>query len=126
MSNQCIHCKRDTSFGSGLFVNRIPADDGYICPECGAYSCDRCEKPIAIDEDVGTKEVFGNSEGKSLPNEFSDGAYKVHEECLTGEERELLTLNNKVNDLTKRLMIQGERLKIEALQKKKRKEITNG
>jgi|TARA_R110001583_G_scaffold44423_1_gene140840 regulation of enolase protein 1 (concanavalin A-like superfamily) len=36
------------------------------------------------------------------------------------------TIRDKVNDLTKRLMIQGERLKIEALQKKKRKEITNG
>lgn len=26
--------------GSGLFVNRIPADDGYICPEC--FVCDDC------------------------------------------------------------------------------------
>ena len=102
MSNQCIHCKRDTSFGSGLFVNRIPADDGYICPECGAYTCDRCGKPIAIDEDIGTEEVFGNSDyhpfiysiGKSLSNEFSDGSWKVHEECLTREEQELLILND--------------------------------
>lgn len=34
------------------------------------------------------------------------------------------TIRDKVNDLTRRLMIQGERLKIEALKKKKRKEIT--
>ena len=102
MSNQCIHCKRDTSFGSGLFVNRIPhfeeGNDGYICPECGAYPCDRCGKPINIDEDIGTDAVFGNCDGESLPNEFSDGAYKVHEECLTRDERELLILNNKEGD----------------------------
>lgn len=34
-------------------------------------------------------------------------------------------IRDRVNDLTRRLMIQGERLKIEALQKKKIKEITN-
>ena len=50
----CTHCGQDTSFGTGLFVNRIPSgadarmvldggpDDvyldvmleGYLCPEC--------------------------------------------------------------------------------------------
>jgi hypothetical protein len=38
----CIDCKRDTSFGSGLFVNRIPADDGYMCPDCQSVECDVC------------------------------------------------------------------------------------
>jgi len=38
----CIECKRDTSFGSGLFVNRIPADDGYMCPDCQSVECDVC------------------------------------------------------------------------------------
>jgi hypothetical protein len=44
---RCVQCGRDTSFGSGLFVNRISADreferedgvielrDGFLCPEC--------------------------------------------------------------------------------------------
>jgi len=33
----CVHCRRDTSFGSGLFVNRYPVsgdEDGYCCDEC--------------------------------------------------------------------------------------------
>ena len=44
----CTHCHRDTSFGSGLFVNRIPSmtedEDGYLCPECQMFDCDRCNK----------------------------------------------------------------------------------
>lgn len=41
----CVHCRRDTSFGSGKFVNRYPVfglyntnlkreEDGYCCDEC--------------------------------------------------------------------------------------------
>jgi len=40
MSNICLWCRRDTSFGTGLFVNRIPAwledEEGYKCIECGS------------------------------------------------------------------------------------------
>ena len=38
IGSKCIKCFKDTSIGSGLFVNRIPASDddydGYICIEC--------------------------------------------------------------------------------------------
>jgi len=30
----CKECGEDTSFGSGKFVNRISADDQYLCEEC--------------------------------------------------------------------------------------------
>jgi len=32
----CNECGEDTSFTSfnGKFVNRIPADDGWLCPDC--------------------------------------------------------------------------------------------
>ena len=45
----CIECRQDTSFGSGRFVNRIPADngeeDGYMCAECQFPElCFFCEK----------------------------------------------------------------------------------
>jgi len=30
----CVSCGHDTAYGSGRFVNRIPADGGYICEEC--------------------------------------------------------------------------------------------
>ena len=61
IKNLCTHCGKDTSFGSGLFVNRIPSgadgrlilaggDDvtidvtleGYMCPECQMMECDKC------------------------------------------------------------------------------------
>ena len=44
--NLCIECHQDTSFGSGLFVNRIPAEhgtqDGYLCHQCQLVECDKC------------------------------------------------------------------------------------
>lgn len=43
IGDRCVECGRDTSLGSGLFVNRVPAEvddgsggtvEGYYCPEC--------------------------------------------------------------------------------------------
>jgi len=44
MGNNCVSCGHDTSFGSGRFVNRIPASvssgideeerEGYMCQQC--------------------------------------------------------------------------------------------
>ena len=44
IGNLCVHCRQDTSFGSGRFVNRYPVyglenqdgqkEDGYCCNEC--------------------------------------------------------------------------------------------
>ena len=45
LNDKCVHCKEDTSFGSGRFVNRYPVFgldpnnegieyDGYCCDEC--------------------------------------------------------------------------------------------
>ena len=48
IGDYCVECLQSTAFGSGRFVNRIPADrdiedeegnhlgnrDGYLCPEC--------------------------------------------------------------------------------------------
>ncbi len=42
----CIECGNDTAFGSGRFVNRIPADngvrEGYLCAECQSADCEAC------------------------------------------------------------------------------------
>ena len=54
VGDMCIYCDRSTSFGSGRFVNRIPADDGeldgWMCAECQfpevCFSCEE-EKPMA-------------------------------------------------------------------------------
>lgn len=38
MGDICLDCRQDTSWGSGRFVNRIPAgqdnENGYLCAEC--------------------------------------------------------------------------------------------
>ena len=48
IGNKCVSCLKDTSFGSGRFVNRIPAGtdeyEGYQCPECQMIECDECKK----------------------------------------------------------------------------------
>ena len=48
IGNKCVSCFKDTSFGSGRFVNRIPAGtdeyEGYQCPECQMIECDECHK----------------------------------------------------------------------------------
>jgi len=91
IGNRCVHCGEDTSFGSGKFVNRIPADadyealdnqgnvifadgeyrDGYACAECMAMPCDRCDELIPLDEDIC----------------LDDGNIIVHYKCLTEDER---------------------------------------
>ena len=89
----CIRdrCLRSTAFGTGLFVNRIPADNdeyiGWLCPECNYWECDRCDEKIYCDEDITAYDVFDENKN------FSDGAYRVHYECLTEEEKKLLEEN---------------------------------
>ena len=67
-------CRMSTStaFGNGRFVNRIPADrdvedeegnylgsrDGYLCPECNFFECDRCDEKIYCDEDITARDVL--------------------------------------------------------------------
>ena len=91
IGDKCVECLRSTSFGSGLFVNRIPADNdkyiGYLCPECNFWECDRCDEKIYCDEDITAYDVFGEHKN------FSDSAYRICEECLTEEEKKLLEEN---------------------------------
>ena len=108
---RCVYCCADTSFGSGKFVNRVPADadcavetadghvifkegeyrDGYACAECMMLECCRCGKPIDLNEDVTPYDVTGGCE-------FDDGTFRVHEDCLTDKESELF--NAEINKLT--------------------------
>ena len=95
IGDYCVECLQSTAFGTGRFVNRIPADrdvedeegnylgsrDGYLCPECNFWECDRCDEKIYCDEDITARDVYGEA------RDFSDGAYRVHEECLTKEEK---------------------------------------
>ena len=101
IGDKCVECLRLTSFGTGLFVNRIPADNdeyiGWLCPECNWHECDRCDEKIYCDEDFTPYDVYRPDEVHSSVEvaEFSDGAYRVHYECLTEEEKEIMEENNK-------------------------------
>jgi hypothetical protein len=117
IGNRCVNCGKDTSFGSGLFVNRIPADadyesdindeqgnpifaegeyrDGYLCPDCSVLPCDRCDEMITLDEDICPCDVYGEDDPRSQ-DEFSDGSWRVHFECLTKDEKQFL--KEKKND----------------------------
>ena len=57
--------------------------------EAGDWECDRCGKPIYCDEDITARDVYGDD----TERDFSDGAYRVHEECLTKKEKELFDKN---------------------------------
>jgi hypothetical protein len=96
IGNHCIGCGCDTAFGSGNFVNRIPADDGekegYMCVECLCFECDRCDSTIELYCELMPHDVYGWTTNISL---FSDGAYVVCEECLTREENELWELEGE-------------------------------
>ena len=100
-TDDCVRCGKDTSFGSGRFVNRLPASadyeviddsgnviyeegqyrDGYYCAECAARPCCRCDHMIPLDEDITAHDCG--------LDEFTDGSYCVHEQCLTVEETKL-------------------------------------
>lgn len=49
VADPCFGCGASTAFGSGRYVNRIPADktaegqDGYLCAECDLYDDDKYE-----------------------------------------------------------------------------------
>lgn len=101
----CTHCGRDTSMGSGNFVNRISsgttidtAQDwmdketyaklnpqalltGYLCPTCQAYDCDKCGKPIFDDGDVTDKTRWGHYHPECLPKEQHAGWTWDDEPC---------------------------------------------
>ena len=46
IGDRCVECNCDTSFGSGNFVNRIPAATdkfmGFMCLECQCSPCEKC------------------------------------------------------------------------------------
>ena len=79
IGDYCVDCLQSTAFGTGRFVNRIPADrdvedekgnylgrrDGWLCPECNFTECDRCDKKIYCGEDFTHYDVY-------RPDEFVD------------------------------------------------------
>ena len=52
MNQDCVQCKKSTHFGSGLFVNRVLADDGYLCAECQMIECEKCGLMVLDDYEI--------------------------------------------------------------------------
>ena len=62
IGDYCVECLQSTAFGTGRFVNRISADrdvidekgnylgrrDGWLCPECNWFECDRCDEKFMM------------------------------------------------------------------------------
>ena len=108
----CVDCLQDTNFLDAQgnqtfrFVNRIPADrdvyneegevignrEGWLCADCNWLECDRCDEKIYCDEDFTPYDVYRPDE---FVEEFDDGAFRVHYECLTKEEKKLLEENHQ-------------------------------
>lgn len=106
----CVYCFLDTSFGSGNFVNRVPADrvasdvdedlvpgsepaqlagvdlsvydtvDGYMCSHCMAYDCDACGNPVYEEDEVWDEQETGHWHADCLPKKL------WHSEIEQGEE----------------------------------------
>lgn len=74
----CVHCGESTAFGSGRFVNRVGADDGWSCAECLSFDCDRCGEVIAFNEDIMPADCGFK--------EFSDGSDHICMDCMTMPE----------------------------------------
>jgi len=77
--------------------NYLGRRDGWLCPECNFTECDRCNEKIYCDEDFTPYDVYRPDEVHSSVEvaEFDDGAYRVHYECLTDKEKEIMEVNNQ-------------------------------
>ena len=85
IGNRCVHCGENTAFGSGRFVNRIQANADYEALD---------DKGNVIFAEGEYRDGYSCAKGMALPcddngfkQDFSDGSWRVHYECLTAEEK---------------------------------------
>lgn len=68
----CIHCGDSVKPGSGKFVNRVPADDGYVCWECMMDPCEDCGEV----DDLQTIDYFHED---LTPKHVCSSCYEAYE-----------------------------------------------
>jgi len=72
----CVDCGRDTSMGSGLWVDRLGWDDGWKCRDCNVWPCSICGEEVSELEMVDGNAVGVDCcEGK-LPKNYYDQEVK--------------------------------------------------
>ena len=83
IGDECVDCRQDTSFGSGRFVNRVPAFvdrevdgkwlelDGYLCAECREMECEGkdCDYMVLDDYTIIDGTVLCNTCVEKIPAE---------------------------------------------------------
>jgi len=73
VGSMCVDCGKDTSMGSGLFVDRIGSDkiwsindrfeievDGYLCRNCQLLDCDKCGTGVLYYELIDNSVICEN------------------------------------------------------------------
>ena len=47
MTEECKDCGDSVAWGSGKYVNRLPAESGFfICADCQCIECDKCHQDV--------------------------------------------------------------------------------
>lgn len=91
MGEQCIYCDESVAWGSGLYVNRIPADDG----EKTGFMCGVCVEEAEQLADECRPELFGftiiDRDGGDVYT--SEAEYPTYKEAERDAEHMLCDLN---------------------------------
>ena len=96
IGNQCVDCRQDTSYGSGKFVNRIPASvdreigglwvglEGYQCAECREMECEGkgCDYKVLDDYIIVDGSILCNGCVEKIPPEEKLKLQKEHKACF--------------------------------------------
>lgn len=92
----CLICRQSVAFGSGKFVNRIPAcgnyneadesleEDGYFCGDCGGYECTECGLQIYIDCEIRVE--YEDENGDYHYGNYHEACYNVTKHGPTDDE----------------------------------------
>ena len=86
IKNICLECRKDTSIGSGKYVNRIPCgreeEDGWLCEECQLVDCDICNDRVidyeCVDGGLVCRDCFDDI-GTNTKVMFIDDIIKEYE-----------------------------------------------
>ena len=91
VGEQCIYCDESVAWGSGLYVNRIPADDG----EKTGFMCGVCVEEAEELADECRPEMFGftiiDRDGGEMFT--SDPEYPSYKEAERAGDHSLCDLN---------------------------------